>query len=88
MADQVERRRELIRKYQQTDKFKEYKKQQYLEKVKNNYKLKTEKFCSLLHKKSGRSVKNEIDILNMIDECDDLKDIKKIYDNLLKLVEL
>jgi hypothetical protein len=92
MANQEKKReymKEYHRKYQKTDKYKELKKHQkdkYLDQVKKDYRLKTAKHFYLLHKKSGVSVKNELEIFNMMEDAENTKEVKKIYDNLIKLI--
>jgi hypothetical protein len=87
MADR-KNMKEYHRKYQQSNEQKEYKKKRYLEKIKAEYNLKTANFFYELHRKTGKDVKNELEIFQMIDECDNTKDIKRIYEKLIKLIKI
>lgn len=83
-----DRTKESIRRYQQTEKYKQYKKNSYLDKVKDEYRNKTAEFLHTFHKKSGKMVNNEIDIFNMIDDCKESKEVKKVYDDLIHLIKV
>ena len=45
-------------------------------------------YSRTFHKKSGKIIKNETEILAMIDECEDSKEVKKVYDNLIDLIKI
>ena len=81
-----QRHREQIRRYQQAPKFKEYTKNRYLDKVKADYTKKTEKYLTTFEKKTGLMISNDIEIFDMIIDAENTKEVKKIYDNLIKLI--
>lgn len=80
--------REANKRYQQTDKYKKYSKEKYLDKVKADYRDKTADFIRTFRKKSGKIIKNETEILAMIDECEDSKEVKQVYDSLIHLIKI
>lgn len=81
-------KKEYNKKYQQTGKCKEQKRIYYLEKVKDEYRKKTCDFLHTLHRKTGKSVRNELEILEMIDNSNDSKEVKKVYENLINLIKI
>jgi len=81
-------KKEYSKKYQQTEKYKQYTKNLYLDKVKDEYRGKTCEFLHILHKKTGKPVKNEVEILLKIDNSKDTKEVKEIYDDLIHLIKI
>ncbi len=81
------KRSKTIQKYQKTDKFKEYKRARYFQKVRDEYVIKTAKFIVEFDKKSEHSVRNELDIFEMIENAKNTREIKDIYSNLIFHIE-
>lgn len=81
-----QKHREQIRRYQQSPKFKEYTTNRYLDKVKTDYRKKTEKYLTTFERKTSLMISNDVEIFEMIINAENTKEVKKIYDNLLKLI--
>lgn len=84
----AENRNEYFRKYRKTDKNKQYTKNLYLDKVKDEYRDKTCEFLHILHTKTRKSIRNEIQILEMIDNSNNPKEVRGVYENLIHLIEI
>lgn len=80
------KRSKTIQKYQKTDKYKEYTKSKYLDKIKDQYVNKTAYFIIEFQNRSGKKVKNETDILDMIYDAKSTKDVRKIYEDLITII--